>query len=278
MARGGCTPERGNTPEGRYRLYIDESGDHVFGHFEEEAHRYLCLLGCWFRADDYRRFHQALEAFKQKHIPHNPDDPVILHRQDIVNRRGSFWRLRDSEASESFDSDLLSVIEASDFRVVAVVIDKAALQQEYETPAHPYHLGIGFMLQRYCGYLNHINRQGDVMAESRGGKENHLLMASYQWCYERGVWRYTSAESIQQALTTRKLKIKQKSANIAGLQLADLLGHPVKRSILIELGHSDRQVAPFAKQLLRVLDGKFNRHLYKGDVWGYGKVFFPRPK
>jgi len=278
MATSEHESARAKDPSERYRLYIDESGDHVFGQLEEEQHRYLCLLGCWFRADDYRQFHQALEALKQKHIPHNPDDPVILHREDIVNRRGPFWRLRDPETVDAFDSDLLSVIGASDFKVVAVVIDKAALQKEYDTPAHPYHLGVGFMLQRYCGYLNHINRQGDVMAESRGGKENRLLMASYGWCYERGVWRYTAPESIQQALTTRKLKIKQKSANIAGLQLADLLGHPVKRSILIEMGHSNRHLAPFARRMLQALDGKFNSHLYKGDIWGYGKVFFPKPK
>jgi hypothetical protein len=267
-----------NSPDDRYRLYIDESGDHVFRQLETEAHRYLCLLGCWFRASEYRAFHGALEEFKQKHIPHNPDEPVILHREDIVNRRGPFWRLRDPAIAKVFDSDLLNLIEATEFKVVAVVIDKASLQQDYATPSHPYHLGMGFMLQRYCGYLNHINRQGDVMAESRGGKENRLLMASYEWCYHRGVWRYTSAESIQQALTTHKLKIKQKASNIAGLQLADLLGHPVKKAILIDAGHSEEALAPFATRVLDAIEGKFNRQLYKGDVSGYGKVFFPRLK
>jgi hypothetical protein len=115
------------------------------------------------------------------------------------------------------------------------------------------------------------------MAESRGGKENRLLANSYSRHYERGAW-VTKAEFFQRALTTRKLKIKQKSANIAGLQLADLLGHPVKRAILVESGHSDEPLAPFASRVLQALQNRFNRHLYKGDVWGYGKVFFPKPK
>lgn len=114
------------------------------------------------------------------------------------------------------------------------------------------------------------------MAESRGARENKLLAASYEWCYERGVWRYTSAEAIQQALTTKKLKIKQKSSNIAGLQLADLLGHPVKRSILLDAGLSDDSLAPFATRIMDVVQGKFNRQLYSGEVWGYGKVLFPK--
>lgn len=278
MSEGRQGPEPQSAPNSRYRLYIDESGDHVFRHLEEQSHRYLCLLGCWFRTAEYRRFHESLEAFKQAHIPHSPDEPLILHREDIINRRGSFWRLRDPEKAEAFDRDLLDLIAAADFKVVAVVIDKAALQEEYPTPSHPYHLAMGFMLQRYCGYLNHINRRGDVMAESRGGKENRLLMGSYEWCYERGVWRYTPPEAIQQALTTRKLKIKQKSANIAGLQLADLLSNPVRKALLLEVGHTRGELAPFASRVLRVIEGKFNRHLYGGRIQGYGKVFFPKAK
>lgn len=262
----------------RFRLYIDESGDHVFRQMQRPSHRYLCLLGCWFRNADYIRFHAELETFKQNHIPHNPDDPVILHREEIVNRRSSFWRLRDPAKAKAFDDDLLALIAVADFKAVAVVIDKAALREAYPTPSHPYHLAMGFMLQRYCGYLNHINRHGDIMAESRGGKENRLLMASYEWCYQRGVWMHTPAEALQQALTTRKLKIKQKSANIAGLQLADLLSNPVRKAVLREVGHEEAKLAPFACRILEVLEGKFNRHLYDGRVWGYGKVFFPKSK
>jgi hypothetical protein len=45
--------------------------------------------------------------------------------------------------------------------------------------------------------------------------------------FERGVWM-TRSEVFQSALTSSELKLKPKSANISGLQLADLLGHPVK--------------------------------------------------
>lgn len=103
-------------------------------------------------------------------------------------------------------------------------------------------------------------------------------MASYEWCYERRVWRYTPPEAIQQALTTRKLKIKQKSANIAGLQLADILSNPVRKALLIEAGHTAAELAPFASRVIQVIDGNFNKHLYDGRLWGYGKVFFPTPK
>jgi len=260
----------------RFRLYIDESGDHVFRYLEEPGHRYLCLLGCWFRGQEYLEFHRELEALKQRHLPHNPDEPVILHRKDMVNRRGCFWRFRDRDLEESFNNDLMGLIERTDFRIVGVVIDKKELQARYyPSAADPYHLAMGFLLQRYCGWLNHINRVGDVMAESRGGREDRRLKDSYAWVYQRGIWQ-TRAEFFQRALTTNALKVKRKSDNIAGLQLADLLAHPVRQLILRENGRIPTKIGAFTGRLLPFIYPKFNRHIYDGHVEGYGKVLYPK--
>jgi hypothetical protein len=260
----------------RFRLYIDESGDHVFNRLDQPAHRFLCLLGCWFRNADYVPFHEALETFKRLVLPHHPDEPLVLHREDIVNQRGPFGRLQDSGLHQRFDEALLLMVQQAEFRIVAVVIDKLALRDRYgAAAAHPYHLAMGSLLQRYCGYLNHINRVGDVMAESRGGREDRLLKDSYQRHYEQGAWT-TPASQFQSALTSRELKLKPKSANIAGLQLADLLGHPVKHAILHEHGLFPGETAPYAFRLLEAIAGKFNSHLYDERIEGYGKVLFPK--
>ncbi|NLD98021.1 MAG: DUF3800 domain-containing protein [Synergistaceae bacterium] len=276
MTGEASTPEgRLQSPDERYRLYVDESGDHVFKHLSDPAHRFLCLLGCWFRGGDYQRFHEGLVGLKQKHIPHNPDEPVVLHREEIINCRRGFWRLRDPEARRAFDGDLLGLIAETEFRIVAVVIDKQGLLGRYgEAAAHPYHLALGFLLQRYCGFLNHVNRHGDVLAESRGGREDRLLKDSYCRVYQRGVWM-TAASSFQQALTSQQLKLKPKSANISGLQLADLLGHPIRQMILMEKSLVCDPPAPFAQRLRDVVRDKFNRHLYDGRVDGYGTVLYP---
>jgi len=259
----------------RYRLYLDESGDHVFREVMETAHRYLCLLGCWFHNPDYLTFHEALEALKARWLPHHPDDPVILHREDMLNARKAFKALRDPTVRTEWDEGLLKVIWQAEFRLVAVVIDKLSLRKAYgDAAAHPYHLALGFMLQRFAGYLNHINRVGDVMAESRGGTEDRLLKESYSRVYERGVWM-TPAHRFQAALTSRELKLKNKSANISGLQLADLLGHPVKQQVLRQNGMIPEEAAPFARRLMEVVESKFNRQLYTGKIEGYGTVLFP---
>jgi hypothetical protein len=271
-----ANPARPSDFGDRFRLYLDESGDHVFRDVMEPAHRFLCLLGCWFRNPDYLKFHEALEGLKSGLLPHHPDEPVVLHREDMLNARKGFKALRDPAKRREWDEGLVRVIAGAEFKIVAVVIDKQALRKAYgETAAHPYHLGLGFLLQRYAGFLNHINRTGDLMAESRGGVEDRLLKESYSRVYQRGVWQ-THANSFQAALTSCELKLKNKQANISGLQLADLLGHPVKQWVLRNHGLLEGEMAPFAQRVLQTLEGKFNQQLYNGRIEGYGTVLFPK--
>lgn len=273
------TPNQPSRPlgfEDRFRLYFDESGDHVFRELSEIQHRFLCLLGCWFRNPEYLGFHSALEVLKTQYFSNHPDEPVVLHRADIVNARGAFKVLQNEAVHKSFDNALLHLIRETEFRVVAVVIDKAALRQAYgQAAAHPYHLGLVFLLQRYIGYLNHINRVGDVMAEVRGGKEDRLLKESYYRIYQQGVW-VMGGHAFQSALSSRELKLKAKTANIAGLQLADLLCHPVKQWVLQKNGLYNEALAPFSVQLMEIVEGKFNRQLYDGRLEGYGYVLYPK--
>jgi predicted RNA-binding protein YlxR (DUF448 family) len=194
----------------------------------------------------------------------------------MIHARKAFSVLRDETKRAQFDADLLRVIQAAEFRVIAVVIDKAALRAAYgDVAAHPYHLGLGFVLQRFAGYLNHINRVGDVMAEARGGVEDRLLKESYTRVYERGVW-VTPAKHFQSALTSRELKLKQKSANISGLQLADLLGHPAKMWVLRRYGLVNEDLASFGQRLMEIVESKFNRQLYNNKLDGYGIVLYPK--
>jgi hypothetical protein len=273
------TPSDPTSHEERFRLYIDESGDHVFKHSDQPEHRYLCLLGVWFKNPDYESFHRDLEHLKQELFDPHPDDPVILHREDIVNRRGVFSRLRDPERAQRFDERLLAIIGAANFRIVAVVVDKKALWDQvgsFDGTLHPYHKGVGFVYEQYCDYLVHIKRCGDVMAESRGGKEDRLLKRVFgvlgiaTWA-----WQPQDGGPFQPAITSKELKVKPKSANISGLQLADLLAHPCRHQILREFGRTGEEPRPFARRLLAVIGDKFHRHINTGQVKGSGKYLCP---
>ena len=282
-----------------YRLYIDESGDHSYGkkelkrpriefkdrtidyqmgHYpelEKEDKRYLGLTGCIIDAEKYRSsFYPRFEELKQKHFPHNPDEPVILHRKDIINKRGPFWRLRDPEKESSFNEDLLSFIKEMDYTVITVVIDKKTHVERYGQSAyHPYHYCLSALLERYCGFLHFYNAKGDVLGESRGGTEDRQLKYAYNRIYESGT-QFRRPEFFHSVLTSKEIKLKPKHANIAGIQLADLLAYPLKQEILTEKGRTNViSTGLFGIRICEVVEKKYNRHFYDKRIYGYGKVF-----
>jgi len=54
--------------EKRFRIYVDESGDHTYRNLQKQENRYLCLIGCIFEPERYRIFVRKLEDFKEKHL------------------------------------------------------------------------------------------------------------------------------------------------------------------------------------------------------------------
>ena len=283
----------------RYRLYIDESGDHSYGNKElknlqikignriinitsshypilkEPSKRYLGLTGCIIEEEYYRTlFQPELEQLKQKHFPHNPDDPVILHRKDIVNKRGPFWRLKDPKCREAFDEDLLFFLNKMKYTIITVVIDKKTHIERYDKVAyHPYHYCLVAILERYCGFLHYFNAKGDVMAESRGGREDHHLKIAYKEVYNHGTL-FRRSNFFKSVLTSKEIKIKPKRANIAGLQVSDILAYPSKQEILVENGRlTASSRSSFRKKICDILGKKYNRRYPDGKVSGYGKIF-----
>jgi hypothetical protein len=258
----------------RYRLYIDESGDHTYKDIEDPAKRYLGLTACFIESDVYRtQFHPALEVLKQVHFPHSPDEPVILHRKDLINRNGPFWRLRDPENERRFNEDLLQFLTNQDYLLITVVIDKKTHIERYGDAAyHPYHYCLAALLERYCGFLNRFNAQGDVMAESRGGAEDRQLGAAYRRLYDSGTF-FRDAGFFQRVLTSKEIKLKSKLANIAGLQVADLLAYPCKQEILMMEERIEDPGDTFGHEICRRIAPKYNRRYLDGRVKGYGQVF-----
>ena len=256
-----------------YRLYVDESGDHTYTSLEAAHRRYLALVGCFFDLQHYQEsFQPQLEELKARFFRHDPDEPVILHREDLINARGSFRFLLDPEVRNSFNSALLSVIWGAAFKIIAVVIDKKAHVDRYGDAAwHPYHYCLAVMLERYCGYLHFCRGKGDVVAESRGKREDMQLKEEYERIYRQGTHR-RSAQWFQLVLTSHELKVKPKSKDIAGLQLTDLIAHPAKQEVLLERGRLAEVSGSFGQEICKMLASKYNRHLYSAQLWGYGKI------
>lgn len=258
----------------RYRLYIDESGDHTFKLADHDNHRYLGLLGIWFNVEaPYRSFAEALQSLKADIFGWHPDDSAIcLHRKDILERRKIFGRLRNEELNRRFEDGLRKIVQEGKYRMTCVVIDKASHRTKtYRELFHPYHYCVAALLERYAGWLQLNGAEGDVMAESRGKVEDQELGEAFELTLQRGT-RFHSAEQFQRVLTSTKIKLKKKEHAIAGLELADLLAYPFKREMVAERRGED---APddFSTSLLEAARQRMNCHLYSGQITGYGKVW-----
>ena len=86
-----------------FRLYLDEVGNDDLSHASLDEHRYLSLTGVAIRHDHVRdQATPNLDRIKREIFSHDPDDPIILHRKDIINRRGPFGCLNDPGPGDAY--------------------------------------------------------------------------------------------------------------------------------------------------------------------------------
>jgi hypothetical protein len=260
-----------------YRIYIDEVGNHDMRHADDPNQRFLSLTGVILESGYIARVLQPeMEAIKREFFQYDPDEPVIFHRKEMVNRRPPFHSLRDPAVETHFNNSLLLALARWDYWVITVVIDKQAHRDQYQVwRFHPYHYCLTVMLERFVLFLHYGNNRGDVMIESRGGTEDRTLKASYTRLYERGT------DSIPQnrwqaCLTSGEIKIKPKGANISGLQLADLIAHPSRREVLLEHRLIVDTRDTFGDQICTILRrSKYLRDRRTARIEGYGKKLLP---
>ena len=260
-----------------YRIYIDEVGNHDLVHADDPNQRFLGLTGVIIESGHTLRvLRPEMERIKAAFFQTDPDEPVILHRKEMVNKRWPFRSLRDPDVESRFNATLLEALERWHYHAVTVVIDKLAHREQYTVwHYHPYHYCLKVLLERYVLFLHYGDHRGDVMVESRGGREDRKLRESYAQLYGQGT-DYVSMSLWQDRITSKELKVKPKRANIAGLQLADLIAHPSRREILIEHGLwvDDREV--FGDRICEILcRSKYLRNRRTGQIEGYGKKLLP---
>lgn len=166
-------------------------------------------------------------------------------------------------------------LERWQYKVITVVIDKKAHRDQYSVwRYHPYHYCLAVMLERFVLFLHYGNHRGDVMVESRGRAEDEKLKDSFRRLYRNGT-DYIPAERWQERLTSADLKVKPKTANIAGLQLADLIAHPSRREILLDYKLITDERDTFGSKICAILRQEKYLRSRSGQIPGYGKKPLP---
>jgi hypothetical protein len=163
-------------------------------------------------------------------------DCAILHAHEIRKPKNDFAFLQNAQRREIFITALNKVIENAPIHIVASVIHKERHIKQYVTPFNPYHLALGFGLERLHGFLQCRKQEKKVthiIAEGRGIKEDTELELEF-----RRVMSRKSNLSYSVGNSGFDIKIVPKKINSEGLQLADLIAHPIARYCLNPIQHN----------------------------------------
>jgi hypothetical protein len=258
----------------KYRIYIDEVGNSDLESSDDPNHRFLSLTGVVLGLDYIKdTLTPDVENLKRKYFDTHPDDPIIFHRKELVNKKFPFQALKEPSVESAFNAEYLSLLEKWQYKIITVLIDKKELKSKYETWRYdPYHYCMAIIFERFHLRLKEISVEGDMMFESRGGKEDMRLKESYKRIFTGGT-DYINPADIDETLTSKELKIKPKSANISGLQLADLVAYPARRFAMKHYGLLQDEKVTFNEQIIEVIKPKFFKKGNKID--GYGLKLLP---
>lgn len=204
-----------------YIVFADESGDHGIKTINPENPIFV-LAFCIFRKTDYISIvKQAVAKFKIDFWGH---DLVVLHNHEIRKSKGEFSFLFNEELRRIFLHSLNEMIRTIPFSIAATAIDKRYLGSD-SSSTNPYVLALGSCLQQTIEFLQEKGQRHlltHIIAESRGKPEDQDLGLAFEQFANQGLPdRYPL-----------NIRFAHKQTNSSGLQIADLVAHPISRHIL----------------------------------------------
>lgn len=242
-------------------LFLDESGDHDLVNVDKQYPIFV-LAGC-IMTDKH---HDAIlrSEIDKLRINSFGNKGVILHYADYTRNKNGFERMVEKPFRDNFYNELNEIIKNTDFSLVACIIDKIEHIKHYKYPTNPYLFSLEVIIEKFVMFLNEVNDNGIIIAESRDPQLDNELNLAFLDIKIRGT-RFLKASEIIKKIGN-SFYIKKKEENIAGLQLVDTLVTPVGRKYLglknVNINYD-------------IIKGKFRKHPC-GRYRGYGLVILPR--
>ncbi len=238
-----------------YVIYVDESGDHGLAPQSIDPNYPVFVLAfCIFAKSDY--INTAVPKVQKLKFRWFGHDTIILHRNKIKKQETPFAFLQYDNKEKQFMRDIGNIVQDAPFTLVASVIHKDKLRDQYTDPINPYHIAIQFCLERSYFFLNDrgdASKLTHVVVECRGKKEDEELELAFRRICDNKRWQNFD------------IVLVDKKTNSTGLQLADLIAQPIGRHVL----DSTQQ-----NRAYDIIEQKFRRGP-TGKILGWGLKVLP---
>lgn len=142
-------------------------------------------------------------------------------------------------------------------------VDKLKLKEHYLKPSDPYELCFQFIMERFCMFLGERRDVGIMRMESREAHNDKILAEDYETFRNQGNNMFPP-EEVRRKLVD--LSFNQKSQNIAGHQIADLVAYPIGSYVL----RPKKENPAFA-----IVEKKLHRKRGTNQYLNYGLKIFP---
>ncbi len=243
-----------------HTFYVDETGDHSLASIN--PHYPIFVLGGVVIDTQYHDNIISADLddlktriFNQRNLP--------LHLYSIKKIRPPFGRLKNRRTRNEFWAEMTRLMRSWDYSIIACAIDKPKLRRMHRSRTwNAYYYALEVLLERFTFYLEETGTIGQMVVESRRPDLNQEFLRTVNNFMQNGT------RLVEPHRLTRRIKdvrVHPKSANIAGLQLADFLMSPIGRH---EIGKPDNVGWQIAEE-------KFRRHPNTGDYLGTGLVRKP---
>ena len=209
------------SPSGRfsdYVVYVDESGDHSLASINPDFPVFVLALCVIHKRHYAEKIIPAVQKLKFNYFGH---DSVVLHEHDIRKQKGDFAFLSHLPRRLEFMGQLSSIMDVSNFILIACVVDKTRMSKSEGASTNPYHIALDMCLESLRSFLvekkqDHL--QTHVVVECRGKKEDRELELEFR--------RICDGNNPGNRQLPFDVVFADKKTNLAGLQLADLVARP----------------------------------------------------
>ena len=204
----------------------------------DNDNKYFTITGCIFENSEYIKSSNNICNFKEKYwnkgyyfyTKTNDYKYVCLHSREIRRHDGAF---NDSLINhQKFIEDLSKVLVDINCIIVSVTINLENYIRKGNVK-NVYEIGFDLLLERYI-YATKNNRKGIIILESRGKKEDKLLLGHIS-----KIIRKKGTKGIRKNELMKKIKgvffnpkwYDNHSSTFAGLEIVDLFSYPIHQYV-----------------------------------------------